>query len=89
MATFEYIVSGIVQGVGYRYYTVRVAAQLGLTGWVRNTPTGEVQVVASGSPERLSEFERCLEEGPRMSRVTAVHRLPAPEQDFSGFSVRY
>jgi acylphosphatase len=52
-------------------------------------PTGEVQVVASGAPERLSEFERCLEEGPRMSRVTAVHRLPAPEQDFSGFSVRY
>ncbi|MBI4870129.1 MAG: acylphosphatase [Candidatus Riflebacteria bacterium] len=89
MATIEYVVSGIVQGVGYRYYTLKVANQLGVTGWVRNLPTGEVQVVASGDPGVLGQLEQCLLEGPRMSRVARVTRAPAPEQSFHEFSVRY
>lgn len=89
MATYEYIVSGEVQGVGYRYFATRMAAALGVSGWVRNLPSGQVQVVASADEATLSRFEQLLEEGPRMSRVSGVQRMPAPEQDFSGFGVRY
>lgn len=89
MATFEFIVSGIVQGVGYRYYTLRMAERLGIRGWVRNLPNGEVQVVASADDGALEQFEQLLLEGPRMSRVTGVQRLPAPDEEHHGFSVRY
>lgn len=68
----NYIVTGRVQGVGFRYYTEDVAAGLKLTGWVRNLPDGSVEAEAQGDERTLCEFERALREGPPLARVRAV-----------------
>ncbi|MEG9434786.1 acylphosphatase [Edaphobacter sp. HDX4] len=67
-----YLVKGRVQGVGFRWFVHREAAELGLRGWVRNTETGHVEVVASGDAERLAELKSSLKKGSRGSRVDAV-----------------
>jgi acylphosphatase len=65
----RYYVSGRVQGVGYRIYVERVAATIGLQGYVRNRRTGSVEVFAMGTPEQLEQLRGALEKGPMMSRV--------------------
>ena len=82
-------VGGFVQGVGFRAYTEATAANLGLTGWVRNTPGGEVEVLAEGSQDQLVKFLALLRRGPRASRVTYVEETWGPATgEFSYFSVR-
>ncbi len=67
-----YLIKGRVQGVGFRWFVHREAAELGLHGWVRNTDSGHVEVVASGEPEILEELKAALRKGSRGSRVDAV-----------------
>ena len=67
-----FLVKGRVQGVGFRWFVHREAAELGLRGWVRNTDAGHVEVIASGDPEILAELKTALREGSRGSRVDAV-----------------
>jgi acylphosphatase len=67
-----YLVKGRVQGVGFRWFVQREAAELELRGWVRNTDAGHVEVVASGKPEVLAELKEALKKGSRGSRVDAV-----------------
>jgi len=73
----RYIVTGRVQGVGFRWFVEREANQLGLRGWVRNNLDGSVEVLAAGAPGQLSALRRKLQEGPRASRVDSVDELPA------------
>jgi acylphosphatase len=68
----KYIISGRVQGVGYRFFVEHVANQLGLRGYVKNLWDGNVEAYAIGEETQLEEFRRRLAEGPRMSQVTAV-----------------
>ena len=77
----HYLVKGRVQGVGFRWFVHREAAELGLRGWVRNTDDGHVEVVASGVPEDLAELKDALRKGSRGSRVDAVieHELAESE----------
>lgn len=65
-------VKGVVQGVGFRWYTQRKAVQLGLRGWVRNEPDGRVRLLAEGPEEALQELLKAVQVGPRSSRVTDV-----------------
>lgn len=67
-------VSGLVQGVGYRYFVYRQAVHLGLRGFVRNQPDGSVEVVAEGTPDALRELEDLLRRGPTHAQVTRVVR---------------
>ena len=67
-----YLVKGRVQGVGFRWFVHREAAELGLRGWVRNTDSGDVEVVASGTAETLSELKGALRKGSRGSRVDSI-----------------
>ena len=67
-----FLVKGRVQGVGFRWFVHREAAELGLRGWVRNTEAGHVEVVASGDAEILAELKTALRKGSRGSRVDAV-----------------
>ncbi|HQF87576.1 MAG TPA: acylphosphatase [Acidobacteriota bacterium] len=69
-------VSGLVQGVGYRYYVYRQAARLGVRGYVRNQPDGSVEVVAEGTPDALRELEDLLRRGPAHAQVIRVVRCP-------------
>jgi len=85
----EATVYGLVQGVGFRYATVRRAAELGgLTGYVRNTPDGAVEVVAEGDPERLRSLERWLERGPGVVRRVEARYLAATGR-LQSFGVAY
>ena len=77
----HFLIRGRVQGVGFRWFVHREAAELGLNGWVRNTDTGEVEVVASGTPTDLAELRTALKKGSRGSRVDAIleHELAETE----------
>jgi acylphosphatase len=68
----ELLISGVVQGVGFRYFVYRVAQQFGAVGWVRNLPDGRVQVVAEGDRGRLEGFIEELKVGPRAASVRDV-----------------
>ena len=68
------IISGQVQGVGFRYFAAREATLLGITGYVRNLYDGSVEVLAQGESDMVDCFLSILKEGPRFSKVTHVHR---------------
>ena len=68
----HYLVKGRVQGVGFRWFVHREAANIGLSGWVRNTEDGHVEVVAAGAEEDLSQLREALHQGSRGSRVDAI-----------------
>ena len=82
----HFLVRGRVQGVGFRWFVHREAAELGLRGWVRNTDDGHVEVVAAGEPEQLAELKAALHKGSRGSRVDAVieHELAESEGEGLG-----
>jgi acylphosphatase len=82
------LVSGRVQGVGFRWFTRRTAAELGVTGWVRNLPGGDVEVQAAGSPATLARLRQELEQGPGGARVTSVREEQiAPVPEWESFEV--
>ncbi len=56
----HFLVKGRVQGVGFRWFVHREAAEIGLRGWVRNTEDGHVEVLAAGEPEQLRELRAAL-----------------------------
>jgi acylphosphatase len=66
------VVSGIVQGVGYRFFTREKAALYGISGWVRNCANGDVEIDAQGDEKQLDLFLLALKKGPRMSHVSRV-----------------
>ncbi|MBN1673799.1 MAG: acylphosphatase [Kiritimatiellae bacterium] len=83
------LIHGRVQGVGFRAFTQRNARRLGIAGWVRNLPTGEVELVAAGGQETLAEFEQTYRKGPRGASVEKVDFLAAPApESFAGFEIR-
>lgn len=65
-------ISGMVQGVNFRYTTRRRAEQRGLAGWVRNLPDGRVEAVFEGDPEGVKTMLDWCHQGPRMARVDGV-----------------
>ena len=86
----HFLIQGRVQGVGFRWYVQREASLLDLRGWVRNTEEGEVEVVASGSPDELAKLRASLRRGPRGSRVDrlAEHTLDESEaEELSSFRI--
>jgi acylphosphatase len=68
----RFLVSGRVQGVGFRYFAQDVARREGLTGLVRNLPDGRVEVVAEGAGDSLVRLEAALWQGPSRARVDRV-----------------
>ena len=85
------VVSGRVQGVGFRYFTDAVARRQGVAGWVRNLPGGKVEILARLA-ENKSAFLAELRRGPPSARVDGVETRPAPpgmECPRTGFSMRY
>lgn len=88
MATYRYLVSGRVQGVGYRYYALREAEALGVSGYARNLPDGRVEVVAEASEESLAQFEERLRQGPSFASVQSLDRSEFGSRGSMGFSIR-
>jgi acylphosphatase len=83
------LVRGHVQRVGFRYACLMEARALGLSGWVRNTPQGDVEVWAEGPGEKLEALARWLRRGPPHARVDALTLDPCPPTGAYGdFGVR-
>jgi acylphosphatase len=85
----RYFVSGIVQGVGFRFFAQREAEKLRVGGYARNLFDGSVEVLAIGSPAQLDEMKSALERGPRFSSVSEVREeaaRPAPRYE-KGFVI--
>jgi acylphosphatase len=88
VASYRFLVSGQVQGVGYRYFTLRAAESLGVNGFVRNLPDGRVEVVAEAGDDAMNAFEEKLREGPSFSSVSEVDRRPLEPRGDQGFHIR-
>lgn len=87
LQTRRYLVSGRVQGVGFRWFVEREAAQIGVTGWVRNCDDGAVEVMATGTREQHISLRTRLQQGPRASRVDHVGESPAPLLETQSFRI--
>lgn len=82
------VVSGRVQGVWYRESCRREAERLGVTGWVRNTPGGSVELEAEGPRPAVDALIEWARRGPSRARVEAVRVTDLPPAGGSGFVVR-
>ena len=83
------LISGRVQGVGFRYFASDVAAREGVTGWVRNLPDGRVEAYIEGETEAVTRAERALRNGPRGARVDDVEvETEDASGAFSEFTIR-
>jgi acylphosphatase len=85
---YRYVVRGVVQGVGYRYFVLRQATTLGLAGYACNRSDGSVEVVAEGPARALEELEGRLRVGPASSEVTTLEREAIGPRDDSDFHIR-
>ena len=82
-------VIGRVQGVGFRYFVMSAATELGLVGWVRNRRDGSVEVLAEGDVDQLKNLIGVLEQGSRSSVVMEVRsNLQPASGEFGSFYVR-
>jgi len=88
MPSYRYLVSGRVQGVGYRYFVMRQAQALGVSGFARNLPDGSVEVLAEGPEEALASLETSLRDGPAFASVTAVAKASVGPRGGQGFHIR-
>jgi acylphosphatase len=71
------VVSGRVQGIGFRWFVRETAIELGLAGWVRNRPDGTVEVAADGDEAVVSRFRELLRKGPPHAMVVSVDDVPS------------
>jgi acylphosphatase len=79
------IISGKVQGVGYRYYTAQQAKKLGITGWVKNLPDGRVEAIFEGTQQTITEMINWCRQGPSAAQVTDItinHEKPQGHKKF-------
>jgi acylphosphatase len=85
----RFVVSGRVQGVGFRYFVQHAASRDGLRGWVRNLPDGQVEAVAEGDAAALDRLEATLRRGPASARVARVFTEPdTPSGEARDFEIR-
>jgi len=83
------VITGRVQGIGFRYFVLRNAKQLRLVGWVRNCTYGAVEIVAEGHKQDLEHFVSKLKIGPSMAWIQHVStRWQPAENNFVGFVIK-
>jgi acylphosphatase len=90
MSRLHVKISGVVQGVGYRYHVARRAQEAGITGWVKNRADGSVEIEAVGERPALESFLNYARIGPagaHIEHVTVNWHDDTP--DFSGFDIRF
>ena len=83
----RYVITGRVQGVGFRYFTEAAAARAGVHGWVRNNPDGSVEVFLEGEVTAVDAVEASLRRGPSSSRIDDVNVTDESPTHRTGFSV--
>ncbi|MGF7087313.1 acylphosphatase [Kroppenstedtia sanguinis] len=83
------IVHGRVQGVGFRYYTQKVAQEHGILGWVKNRSDATVEIDAQGPAEMLEPFLKAVQKGSPASKVSRIQREQRNPTHFHTFEIRY
>lgn len=82
------VISGNVQGVNFRYYTMQEANRLNVTGWVRNRTDGTVEVLAEGETDALEALHQFLHRGSPAARVKQVNiEWKTPTGEYSDFEI--
>ncbi len=90
MTARRFLISGLVQGVGFRFFAVRVARARRLRGWVRNLPDGRVEVLAQGESEALEALREDLARGPSGSVVSGIEeKAEAIAERLEEFDLRF
>jgi acylphosphatase len=89
MATQRIFVSGRVQAVSFRDWTVRTAQKLGLTGWVRNLRDGRVEILADGDEGAIAQLVDACREGPPLAHVDDVTAFADSDKPGKGFTKRF
>ena len=85
----RYVIAGLVQGVGFRYFTDEAARREGVDGWVRNMADGRVEVMIEGDLESIDRVEAAVRRGPSSARVERFDvEVRAPTGRTTGFSIR-
>ncbi len=80
-------ISGYVQGIGFRQFIKSKARQLGITGWVRNTPEGKVEAVLQGDKEKIEQLILLCKKGPFLAEVKKVEMLWEEGRAFTEFLI--
>ncbi|OOH86354.1 acylphosphatase [Pasteurellaceae bacterium 15-036681] len=90
MISKQFFVYGLVQGVGFRFFTWQTATKIGVKGTVRNCSDGSVEVIAQGSEQQIAKLTEWLQNGPRSARVERVIELDYKgESNFDSFEVKH
>jgi acylphosphatase len=88
--TYKFVLSGRVQGVGFRYFAHSKARTYNITGYVKNTPDGRVEILCQGKPDDLDGFIRLIKEGPSFSNVENVDEAELKESPYYDyFEIKY
>jgi acylphosphatase len=87
MPTVHLLIKGKVQGVYYRASAKDRAYELGIKGWIRNTKQGDVEAMASGQLEAITNFINWCKKGPKLASVTTVEISEKADQLFDDFSI--
>jgi len=88
LKSIKVIVTGRVQGVYYRASTQRTARQLGLNGWVKNLPDGDVEALICGEESKVDELQRWMRQGPEAAQVDALQVCETDFQECGDFSIQ-
>lgn len=89
MKRAEIVVSGLVQGVGFRFFTVRQAQRIGLTGYVKNLPDDRVLAIAEGEVYQIEELFEYMRSGPSHASVKSCKIIwMEPLHEFTEFEIR-
>jgi acylphosphatase len=84
------VVNGMVQGVGFRYFTCRLAQEYPVTGYVRNLRNGDVEIVAEGTKDAVKSFLFRVGRGPGYAHIISIKSfVEEPQGNFKVFGLRY
>ena len=88
--TYNVLISGRVQGVGFRYFAVSAAEQFGIKGYVRNVRGGKVEIVCQGDEEELKPFIEEVKKGPSFSVIAdaVIEEMPE-DKKYNSFEIKY
>lgn len=89
IVAYRLVVSGSVQGVGFRAFVVSLARRVGVSGSVKNLDDGSVEVIAESSPERMTRFLEGLKEGNGWSRTDFIAKTVLEPRGLRGFDVTF
>ncbi|MCD4818076.1 MAG: acylphosphatase [Candidatus Cloacimonetes bacterium] len=86
----QFLVSGKVQGVGFRYYTRNAAKEFNIVGYARNTSDGKVKIIAGGSDKDIEQFTESIRQGPTFSQVSKLEiKKVETFRQYKTFKIKY